>query len=320
MIIILHGQDSYRSRQKLNEIIEKFKEKNPDNLNLHFFQETSTFSDLKNIIEAGTIFDDKKLIVLNNFLQNSAETPKFHDLINNSNLKNDKNNILIFWENESLKKSDLKKYDPKEILIQEFVPLKGAQIANWIEKEVVKRGGKISRNLAGKLSSMYGNDLWRISNELDKFLASVTNGQLSEEIIDKLASADLNPNIFEAIDALFSGNNKHALKIFNEHIEKGENVNYLISMINYGIRNIFIVKKLADSGTPRSLITQKSKLHPFVVQKTFSLIQKFTFNQIKKIYQRLSLVDFQIKTGFLKPEIALDLFLSSFNQTLSAIS
>jgi len=47
-----------------------------------------------------------------------------------------------------------------------------------------------------------------------------------------------------------------------------------------------------------------------VVRKSYELCQRFTLSEIKKIYQRIFLADFNIKTGKIEPQTALDVLIS----------
>ena len=60
-----------------------------------------------------------------------------------------------------------------------------------------------------------------------------------------------------------------------------------------------------EKNKPYAAILKETKLNPFVVKKGYWLAQRFSIQEIKKIYQKLFLVDLDIKTGKLNPEIAL---------------
>jgi DNA polymerase III delta subunit len=51
-------------------------------------------------------------------------------------------------------------------------------------------------------------------------------------------------------------------------------------------------------------------LHPFVVKKSYQQANKFTLQELKKIYQKIFKADLDIKTGKITPETALDLLLT----------
>ena len=60
MIIFLYGQDTYRARQKLNEIIAQYKRGRKSLLNLKFFNSNDfDFQDFKNEIQTIAMFQEK---------------------------------------------------------------------------------------------------------------------------------------------------------------------------------------------------------------------------------------------------------------------
>ena len=85
-------------------------------------------------------------------------------------------------------------------------------------------------------------------------------------------------------------------------------------MINFQFRNLLIVKsqelrRKFYAGDVR-VLTEKLKMHPYVIQKSTQQTRKFNFEELKKIYQKIFQVDLSIKTGKVEPETALDLFIA----------
>ncbi len=63
MIIFLYGQDTYRSHQKLNEIIEHYKKIHKSGINLKYFDGANLNSqDFQDEIRQTSMFDEKKII------------------------------------------------------------------------------------------------------------------------------------------------------------------------------------------------------------------------------------------------------------------
>jgi len=48
----------------------------------------------------------------------------------------------------------------------------------------------------------------------------------------------------------------------------------------------------------------------FVVQKILVLAQKFSFEELKNMYQKIFQIDVKIKTGKIDPQTALEIFIS----------
>ena len=71
MIIFLYGQDSYRSQQKLNEIIDSYKKVHKTGLNLVTLNAKEIqFLDVENNLKVASMFAEKKLIVLKEVFAN----------------------------------------------------------------------------------------------------------------------------------------------------------------------------------------------------------------------------------------------------------
>jgi len=161
-----------------------------------------------------------------------------------------------------------------------------------------------------KLIEYIGNDLWQMSNEIKKLASFKNNKTLRIEDIELLVRSKIETDIFKTIDAIAEKNKKQALNLFHKHLEKGDSPLYLLSMINYQFRNLLIVKDLIEKHKPYDVILKKSGLHPFVVKKSYYQSQRFTFQELKKIFQKIFKADLDIKTGRIQPEIALDLLIA----------
>jgi len=71
-----------------------------------------------------------------------------------------------------------------------------------------------------------------------------------------------------------------------------------------------MIKDLVERRRPYYSILKTTRLHPFVVKKSYQQASKFTLPELKKIYQKIFQADLNIKTGRTGPEMALDLFLT----------
>lgn len=289
MLLFLHGQDTYRSREKLKEIVEEYKKRHQSGLNfIKINFEEKDFSDFKQAVETVSMFDEKKLIVLENAFQ--EEVLEY--------LKNKKiDDVIIFWAENVDPRNKLFKFLKKKAKVQEFKFLKGNQIKNWIKDYVKKQKASIENSAVEKLIEYIGSDLWRMSNELDKLIAF--NKKITTQNIDKLVKSKIDTNIFELIDVLVQKNKKRALKLVHEHLKKGESEMYLLDRFVYQFRNLIKVK----SGGGKDL-------HPFVFKKTSQQARNFSFEELKKIYQKLLEIDLSIKTGKADARTALELFVT----------
>jgi len=309
MIIFLYGQDTYRSRRKLNEIIEHYKKIHRSGLNLKYFNLSEKgFEDFKDEFQSISMFAEKKLMVLEEAFTNQNFKENF---LKNSKKFIDSKDIILFYETKETPRSDsLFKFFKKYAKSQEFKLLEGENLKSWVKREIENYKVKINPLALEKLTDYVGNDLWQMANEIRKLVSYKKNKKVEAKDVELLVKPKIEPEIFKTIDAIASKNKKQALELIHKHLEKGDNPLYLLSMINFQFRNLLTIRDLIEKNKSPYTLLKEAKLHPFVIKKSYSQAQKFKIEELKKIYQKIFQVDLAIKTGKVEPEVALDIFIA----------
>lgn len=320
MIIFLYGEDTFRSREKLNEIKNKFLEKNSSGsgLSLFDFSEKKDNLDWPVLTGSRVLFSNKRLIIIKSFLLNSSleiqkETLEF--LQAESKIIEDKDLVVVFWEEGLLKgNNSLFKFLKSSSKNQEFKALEGKKLADWIVSRIkaVNSNLNISVLAIDKLIAYVGNDLFQMDNEIAKLVNFKGDKAIEEKDINLLVNAKVDSNIFETLDAASAGNKKKALKLLQEQLEKGDDAFYILSMYVYQFRNLLKIGKYFWQGLNNQYeIAKLTKLHPFVVQKGISQLRNYNFEKLKEIYKKLEDIDISAKTGKIDIGLALDKFVAS---------
>jgi len=312
MILLLYGEDTFRSLQKLKEIISYYKDLNKTGLNLKFFDfENNSFEDFKDQFQTKSIFDEKKFFILKNTFLNNKLKDKFKKQQKHF-LKS--KNIIVLYE-----KKDIKSKDPFLISLkgkaksQKFELLNNKEVENWIKKESKKMNLEIQKKAIDALIERAGNNLWQLSNELKKLANYKWNKnkiEIKKEDVEKIVHQKAEPNIFKTINFIAEKEKEKALLLLKEHLKKGDSPLYLLTMINFQFRNLLIIKEIYKSGKNIYLKTKKSQIHPFVVKKSLPLCKKFNIKELKEIYRKIYQTDINIKTGKISPELGLDLLIA----------
>lgn len=293
----------------MQEIIDSYKKIHKSGLSLIYFDAGNLkFEEFKDALQQTSMFDEKKMIVLSNSFSNKDFKEELLESL--SFFLDTKDIILLYEEVKILERDKLLKTLEKQAKVQEFQFLEGAKLKNWIKQEFAKLKAEISPEALDKIIDFAGNDLWQISNEVKKLAAFKKGKRINVEDVELLVKPKIESDIFKTIDAIAAKNKKQALLLIHEHLEKGDNPVYLLSMINFQFRNLLMVKELIEKGMPYYAISKATKLHPFVVRKSYQQAARFSFAELKKIYQQLFEADLAIKTGKIGSEVALDLFLS----------
>ncbi len=308
MIILLYGEDTFRLRQKLIEVIEEYKAKHKTGLNLARFEENNLdFDKIKEKIESVSMFDEKKLIILENALKNKIFSEEFLKYIKKNKIKDDQNIIVVIYQEGKLTRPSLTR---QVSMFEEFKLLSDNDLINWLKKQASENKANISQEALKKLVTYIGSDLWQLNNELNKLMSYKVGQSINEDDIDLLVKSKIDTDIFKTLDALAKRDKKTAFRLLHEHLEQGENEIYLFSMFVYQIRVLLKLKDLIEKGTPFYNLPKLSGLHPFVVKKSSEQLKNFGFEQLKGIYKYLLKIELGLKKGRLDGSAALDLLVA----------
>ncbi len=305
MIYFLYGPDSFRSRQKLQDIIEGYKKVHKSGLNLVYIDaKEKSFSDFISGFKITSMFAEKKLIILKNTFASTKFCEEFLEEIKSLQERDD---LIVVYEDETPdQRTKIFKALQKNAKCQSFDLLSPAIAGKWAQKKFEEVGVKINMDALSLLLNFTGSNLWRLSNEIEKLANFKKGGTVVKADVDLLVRPNIENDIFKTIDSLASKNKKEALMLLHKHLDNGDNTLYLLSMVAYQFKNLLIVKELLDSSRPASL----SGLHPFVIKKSTYLCSQFSFDQLKDIYAKIFQMDGDIKTGKIDAELALDMFVS----------
>ena len=309
MIYFIYGEDSYRAKRKLEEIISGYKKVHTSGLNLIWIDASEKdFKDFYNNLKITSMFAEKKLIILKNVFSDATFQEDFSENI--KNLEDIEDIIIIYEDKAPDQRTKFFKALQKYAKCQEFSYLQPAMIRKWIVYEFERNKTKIDIDAQNLLLNYVGNNLWQMTNEINKLSSYRRGGLIKKEDVELLVKPNIENDIFKTIDALASKDKKLALSLLHKHLDNGDNSLYLLSMIAYQFRNLLVIKELQNAQKPYNLIAKISGLHPFVVQKSYYLCNQFSIEQLKKIYQSIFQADSDIKTGKIEPELALDLLLA----------
>ena len=310
MIYFIYGEDSYRVKNKLEEMVSGYKKVHKSGLNLIYIDaDGKGFEDFYGALKINSMFSEKKLIILKNVFDNTKFQEDF--LENIKNLEETKDIIIVYEDNTPDKRTKFFKALQKTAKCQEFNYLQLAMLKKWVVQEFGRSNVEINPDALDLMAVYIGSDLWAMTNEINKLSNYRAGSVVKKEDVELLVKPNIENDMFQIIEALVSKDKRIGLSLLHKYLDDGEAPLKLLGMIVYQFRTLLIIKELQDKKEPFSTIAKKSGLHPFVVQKNYYLCNQFSIDQLKKIYQNIFQVDSDIKTGQIEPEIALDLLLTS---------
>lgn len=292
MIYILFGEDTYRSRHKLKEIIEEYRKKAGPDFNLEKLDaEESDLTSLKNIIQGGSLFSPKKLVIVEGAFSSTGNFSRLFEAACRAGKFKD--TFLILWDRgllaEGFKK--LEEVRPLTDKVQEFKPLSGRVLQGWMEEEAKKRGVKLSPAHLAQLAA-FGPNLWAVANELDKI-------SVNEESNVKYPISNI--SIFHLGDTFFTKRGEALYNLLQLLYQGHEDFSLFSFLVNHG-RTLLIVKSYLDKGMS---VPAHHHLHPFVIKKASALARGLSQEKFQTLPGKFFEEDFRIKVGLSQPRESL---------------
>lgn len=310
MIFFFYGEDTLRANQKIAELRKKFrKEVDASGSNEHqFIAKETKLEEIRNALTALGFFVSKRLITIKNLFQNKTLS---QELLKYFEVNSVGENIVVIWEEGSPdKRMGLWKYLEKNSIAQEFSLLSGKILETWILKEAQNRGGKMDPEVAIQLGQSFSENIWALSQEIDKLIAFSQGETISSSMASLFFSGSKHYSIFDLLDALRDKKKNEVAKIFHVLLEE-ENPLGILALIHREIRLLWQTRKLKDTiRSPREL-AQFLEIHPYVAEKLFRKASFFELRELSRMIDRIVRTELDIKTGKKSPELALEMLLLS---------
>lgn len=316
MIIFFYGEDSFRVKQKLNEVRQHFiKNIDPGSFSLEEINgEKTSIAEISEKINTGSLFTKKRMLVIKDIFKNTNDG-LFKNLLNFiKTKKDDKSNALVFID-ENIVEAKLKENSKKLFLTlkkepysQEYKLLNNKQVIDFAKSLLAKKSQKISFSALSLLIEKTGNDLWQLNNEINKLSALAKDRQIEVEDVNSLVSSEYEEKIFILIDSFFEKKKSLAYKILHEQFSAGLSPEYILTMITRQIKIMMEIKS-AQKTTSNDNLAQVLKLHPYVVKKSLMQINNFSLDNLKRVFDNLIELDYKNKSG--KVNLKNELFLLS---------
>ena len=323
MLYVLFGSDNFSLTQELNRIKKCVNDDTSAGANITVLEGSQiSLSDLKVTCETLPFLAEKRLVIINGLLKRfdaKAKTttvkksPRATDQIKEwQQIANCINNlpdttILVLVDGEISNRNPLFKEITPVANIKAFSLLRRTELLTWIKKRVAQIGGKISTPAVDLVAKLVGNDLWTMTNEIDK-LVLFTGGRLIEEKdIKAIVSHSQEANVFTMVDAILEGKTGFAEELLQQLLYRGAAPTYLLWMLHRQVRFIILVKELKALKKSMVEIQSRLGLSDFPLQKTQEQATKYSLEQLRSFYDKLLETDLAIKTGIYDGELALNI-------------
>ena len=166
----------------------------------------------------------------------------------------------------------------------------------WIKNYVVSEGYNIGDKSVQIIADSLGNDLSKISNELDKLFINKSGGDkiISEKDIETYIGISKDFNSFELLSAIAAKNSQRAFKI-GHHLAKAKDFSIIpfVAVLSGMFSKGYIIRK--TNTTDKNTIMRAFGLNYFSADDYVNLVKNYNMNEIEKVISICSQYDLKSK-------------------------
>jgi DNA polymerase III delta subunit len=235
--------------------------------------------------------------------------------------------MVIIFSGKIRKTSSLFKYfsslPSTIVLIKELRPLKERALYAWMGKKFLSKGKTADPEAMRRLEELVGNDLRRISNEMEKLMTYVGEKSVIElDDVNQISGWVKTFFEWEISDSLARADFGQCLIVLNNLFKEGIKPEYILGSVVRFFRDILQAKLLVkEKDVDKKAIFKElrpqihEKFGNFYTTKLkefFSLVERFSMKDLNYVLTELEKVDLKIKTSGLNPKTLLESFLSDY--------
>jgi DNA polymerase-3 subunit delta len=211
--------------------------------------------------------------------------------------------VAVFVEREVDQRSAIFKVLKTADKVITFEMLGGSRLTRWVRAEFERLGGSIEPDAVTELIGMAGEDQWRLAGEIAKLVSY--SGQATIETVRELVIPTPERTIFEMVEAMTSGRVDAALVAFASLLSQKETEIYILTMIQWQLRNLLMLK-LAPAGASPSIVAAEAGMSPYVATKAAAAVGRLGDEALRAAFRAAVDCEADIKSGAIRADTAVE--------------
>jgi DNA polymerase-3 subunit delta len=177
---------------------------------------------------------------------------------------------------------------------------------------------KLDKGASDLLVELTGDDWGRICNEVDKLAVFIDQERvITVEHVESLAGHNRLFGAFDVIDRVTRGQTGMAIQQLRAMFDQDKGAEYtVVGAFAFHVRRLFQAKALLLKGANQATVAKELRLFWKVKDAFMAQVQRLTLEQISGLLQRLGEIDFQIKTGQTRAEVAIEQLVLGMGNTV----
>lgn len=306
-IYMIFGDDAYLKNHYANKIIEKSYDGDPF-FNLQKFEANVELQDVYDAVNQFPMMADSKCVVLSDYDFEDCSQKDFERLcaifeecVSGCTLVLRFESVEIDTKKSSRVKKLVATIEKMGGCVAQIDHRSGSKLYKMLIDGAKKRGCVLTEVSARYLVENVGEDIFILKNELDKLCSFVREGNIDEEIIDKICSKSVESSVYDYIKEILACNISGAMNLLDDmfymHIEPMA-ILYNASSSYVDMYRVLAARRDGENtGSVAKEFAYKNKA--FLLDKAANNLRKFDDKKILLSFDELLKAEGELK-GFNK--------------------
>ncbi|MBQ3370659.1 MAG: DNA polymerase III subunit delta [Mogibacterium sp.] len=317
-VLLFYGAEDFLMNWAVEGIVNDYVDEAARDLDLiHLEGEQVTAADIMAQARAYSMFSDKRVIVVRNYLPlfKKAADPSADELLSFAAQPQDSSNVIFVVE--SRHSADLTAYGKKLAKAcgaYEFARLERADLKSFITKRVHSAGKMIARRELEHMIDVTGYynkgslyDLAQLEKDIDKIVRACKGDSIDVQLIEEILIGDSDRFVFGLVDALIAGDRGKALAIAEAIIRDEDGSMAVLALLTKQFEIMYDSLELNEKGYSISQMAKKTGVNEYRFKRAFNAAGRYSRRRIGRILTELYNTDKDIKSGNIDKDVALEL-------------
>lgn len=316
MLYLLSGTDRFSLFERKRRLEDQFFHTSPAGEKFAFDVEeawgTTEQASLSAALASGGLFATPHLIVIRGVENLNEQTAEWlRQML--STRHTDALVIVIYWLAPRKKLPSWWQALARQGIAENFTGPNTSFYQELIDATLIDFGVTLEQRAKNFLLEVLAHDVGRLVQEVKRLALASASSVIT---LDKVKTSVVFPrehNVFAALDSLTRGDRARAITLFRQEETDVDAPFALLGLCAWQVRRLISVKELAEQEQMNAAVIAKElKTSPYSIQKVLPLLPRLSSVRLRQALIFLADIDQAIKTGRMRPGVALDLFVWKF--------
>ena len=309
MVLTIYGEDTYRAKQKVDEMVARFVEKyDPSHMNVDRFSISDTEEGvIMSAVGAPPFLAKRRMIVIAGLAKSITKKADAALWTERLASRGDETIVVLLDTDVTTERAPKNKLylalrEAKDLHEYSFGPMTSQEASAFIGRRAADRSVVWNQDAVQELVIRAGRDTWSLVNAFDKIIAAAKGEPATRALVQQYVEASFDDKLFTFLDAVRDGKAKQAVQLLSNELNRGTAPGQLLMMLEREVQLLAELRAFAalhGSGSGREAAKELG-IHPFVVKKTMARAVRVEEPELQGMVDAVMSAEYRLKRGSMK--------------------